>query len=80
MGLWYLTDTSSFDLCTVSLDEQIFANGQSYVTMSHAKSWQNLEIWSFNEDAIKVDNEMLQELNRLKQKFESCLQIIILTI
>jgi hypothetical protein len=56
---------------TVSLDEQMFANGQAYVAMSRAKSWQNLEIRSFNQDAIKVDNEMLQELNRLQQKFES---------
>src|SRR5437762_10488378 len=56
---------------TVSLDEQMFANGQSYVAMSRAKSWQNLEIRSFNQDAIKVDNEMLQELDRLQKKFDS---------
>ncbi len=56
---------------TVSLDEQMFANGQSYVAMSRAKSWQNLEIRSFNQDAIRVDNEMLQELNRLQENFES---------
>ena len=29
---------------TVSLDEQMFANGQAYVAMSRAKSLQNLEI------------------------------------
>ena len=39
--------------------------------MSHAKSWENLEIWSFNQDAIKVDNEMLPELDRLQQKFNT---------
>jgi len=39
--------------------------------MSHAKSWQNLEIRSFDQNAIKVDNEMLQELNRLQQKYNS---------
>ena len=49
----------------------MFANGQSYVAMSCAKSWQNLEIRSFNQDAIRVDNEMLQELNRLQENFES---------
>jgi len=37
---------------TVSLDDQMFANGQAYVAMSRAKSWQNLEIRSFNQDAI----------------------------
>ena len=56
---------------TISLDEQMFANGQSYVAMSRAKSWQNLEIRSFNPDAIKVDNEMLAELDRLQQKFNN---------
>ncbi len=39
--------------------------------MSHAKSWEHLEIWSFNQDAIKVDNEMLPELDRLQQKFNT---------
>ena len=39
--------------------------------MSHAKSWQNLEIRSFNQDAIRVDNEMIQELDRLQKKFDS---------
>ena len=49
----------------------MFANGQAYVAMSRAKSWENIEIRSFNPDAIKVDNEMLAELDRLQQKFDS---------
>jgi ATP-dependent exoDNAse (exonuclease V) alpha subunit len=53
----------------VSLDEQMFANGQTNVAMSRAKSWKNLEIRSFNPNTIKVDNEMLTELDRLQQKF-----------
>jgi len=56
---------------TVSLDEQMFAYGQSYVSMSRATSWQNLEIRSFDPDAIKVDNSMLLELDRLQKKFDS---------
>jgi len=56
---------------TISLDEQMFANGQAYVAMSRAKSWQNLEIRFFDQNAIKVDNEMLLELDRLQQKFNS---------
>ncbi|GBB91982.1 hypothetical protein RclHR1_19480001, partial [Rhizophagus clarus] len=56
---------------TVSLDEQMFANGQAYVAMSRAKSWKNLEIRSFNPNAIRVDNEMLQELDRLQQKYNT---------
>jgi hypothetical protein len=37
--------------------------------MSWTTSWQNLEIFSFVHNAIKVDNAMLIELDRLKQKF-----------
>ena len=48
----------------------MFANGQTYVAMSCAKSWQNLEIRSFNLNAIKVNNEMLTELDRLQKKFD----------
>ena len=55
-----------------TLDEQMFANGQgqTYVAMSCAKSWQNLEIRSFNSNAIKVNNEMLTELDRIQKKFD----------
>jgi len=60
---------------TISLDEQMFANGQTYVAMSRAKSWQNLEIRSFDPNAIKVDNEMLTELNRLQQVFNRFSQL-----
>jgi hypothetical protein len=56
---------------TISLDIQMFANGQAYVAMSRATSWQNIQITSFDPDAIKVDNSMLLELNRLQQKFDS---------
>ncbi|PKC57320.1 hypothetical protein RhiirA1_370696, partial [Rhizophagus irregularis] len=49
----------------------MFANGQAYVAMSRAKSWQNLEIRSFDPNAIKVDNDMLLELDRLQKKYDS---------
>ena len=45
----------------------MFANGQTYIAMSCAKFWQNLEIRSFNPNAIKVDNEILTELDRLQK-------------
>jgi len=56
---------------TISLDEQMFANGQAYVAMSRATSWENLEIRSFNPDAIKVDKNMLSELSRLQHQFDT---------
>ena len=46
----------------------MFANGQTYVAMSCAKSWQNLEIRSFNSNTIKVNNET--ELDKLQKKFD----------
>ncbi len=46
----------------------MFAVGQAYVAMSQATSWQNLEIHSFDQNAIKVDNAMLLEL---QEKFDS---------
>ena len=49
----------------------MFANGQAYVAMSHATSWENLEIRSFNPDAIKVDKDMLSELSRLQHQFDT---------
>ena len=62
------TQGLSLPHATVSLDTQMFANGQA---MSWVTSWKNLEICSFDQDAIKVDNAMLLELNRLQQKFNS---------
>ncbi|GBC40545.2 PIF1-like helicase domain-containing protein [Rhizophagus irregularis DAOM 181602=DAOM 197198] len=56
---------------TVSLDEQMFAHRQSYVAISRATSWENLEIQSFDPNAIKVDDAMLSELNRLQEKFNT---------
>ncbi|CAG8741964.1 17304_t:CDS:2, partial [Rhizophagus irregularis] len=55
---------------TISLDEQMFANGQAYVAMSRATSWQNIEIRSFNPNAIKVDNE-IDLLSLMLEKFDS---------
>ena len=67
----YKTQGLTLPYATVWLDEQMFANGQAYVAMSHAKSWENLEIRSFNPDAIKVDNKILLKLDRLQQQFNN---------
>ena len=49
----------------------MFANSQAYVAMSRATFWENLEIRSFNPDAIKVDKDMLSELSRLQHQFDT---------
>ena len=38
--------------------------------MSCVTSWKNVKIQSFNPDAIKVNSEMVAELNRLQKKFD----------
>ena len=38
--------------------------------MSCVTSWKNVKIQSFNPDAIKVNSEMVADLNRLQKKFD----------
>jgi ATP-dependent exoDNAse (exonuclease V) alpha subunit len=54
---------------TLSLDESIFAPGQAYVAMSRAPSWEKLQITSFNINAIKSDQHVLKEYERLQNKY-----------
>jgi len=54
---------------TVSLDESMFAKGQSYVAMSRAPSWDKLHITSFNINSIKSDQHVLKEYERLQKKY-----------
>ena len=46
---------------TISLDTSMFANGQAYVAMSRATSWQNLDIIYFDLNSIKADKKMIKE-------------------
>ena len=54
---------------TLLLDESIFALGQAYVAMSKAPSWEKLQITSFNINAIKLDQHVLNEYGRLQNKY-----------
>jgi len=42
---------------TISLDTSMFANGQAYVAMNRATSWQNLDITYFDLISIKTDKK-----------------------
>ena len=46
---------------TVSLDASMFACGQTYVAMSKATSWQNLDIMYFDINSIKADKNVIKE-------------------
>ncbi|RHZ77143.1 hypothetical protein Glove_185g32 [Diversispora epigaea] len=55
---------------TVSLDETIFADGQAYVALSRATSWNKLEITPFNRDSIKTNPNVIAD-ERLKEKYNN---------
>ncbi|CAG8548391.1 3816_t:CDS:2 [Diversispora eburnea] len=43
----------------ISIDESMFASSQADVTLSHLPSWESFNITSFDLSAIKVDEQML---------------------
>jgi hypothetical protein len=43
----------------------MFAYGQTYVAMSRATSWKNLDITYFDLNSIKVDKNVIKEYERL---------------
>ena len=50
---------------TVSLYSQIFATNQSYVAISHVKTWDSLNLLSLNHIAIKTDEKIIKEYQHL---------------
>ena len=62
------TQSISLSSASISLDSEIFSPGQAYVALSRCTSWENLQIISFDKNAIITDQSMIQEYNRLKEK------------
>ena len=52
---------------TVSVDESMFAEGQVYVAMSRATSWETIDMLSFDCEQIKIPNAAIKEYYRLNQ-------------
>ena len=50
---------------TISIDENIFAEGQAYVALIRAGSLENLRILKFDFSQIKCSNSVLLEYERL---------------
>ena len=50
---------------TISVDENIFAEGQAYVALSRASSLENLRILEFDFSQIRCSNSVLLEYERL---------------
>jgi ATP-dependent DNA helicase PIF1 len=65
---------------TISLDTSMFANGQAYVAMSRASSWQNLDITHFDITSIKADKKMIKEYERLLEQNRTMLQKYLINI
>ena len=65
---------------TISLDTSMFANGQAYVGMNRATSWQNLDITHFDLNSIKTDKKMIKEYERLLEENRTKLQKYLINI
>lgn len=51
---------------TFSLDEQMFAPGQAYVAISRVETWDSLNIITLDPNAIKTDQQIIDEYKRLQ--------------
>jgi len=54
---------------SLSIDDTMFACGQVYVAFSRATSWENLDLYAFEEDQIHIDQEVITENQRLWSLF-----------
>lgn len=59
---------------TTSIDDSIFAEGQAYVAMSRATSWENLQLLSFDHRCLKRPQSALNEYKRLERMHANGLQ------
>ena len=54
---------------SLSIDDTMFACGQAYVAFSRATSWEKLDLSTFEENEIRVDQEVITENRRLWSLF-----------
>ena len=54
---------------TTPLDSQMFTTGLAYVAISHAKTWKSLTLTALDYNAIKTDEQVIIEYNRLQEKY-----------
>ena len=60
----------------VDAGNNMFANGQTYVALSRVTSIEGLHLINFDPSSIKVNDQVLQEYNRLKYKYRPDLPLI----
>ncbi|CAG8750896.1 2169_t:CDS:2, partial [Ambispora leptoticha] len=52
---------------TLSINDKIFAEGQVYVAMSRAPTWESINIVNFNLDSVKTNVSVINEYARLSE-------------
>jgi ATP-dependent exoDNAse (exonuclease V) alpha subunit len=62
---------SSFQGITVSLDANIFSEGQAYTALSRARRLVDVHIAALDWSAFKVDQEAVREYQRLEEVSKS---------
>ncbi len=66
----------SMSMITVSLDANIFSDGQAYTAISRARTLKDVHIASLNWSAFKVDQEAVREYQRLEDVSRSLPELI----
>ena len=59
----------SLDCAIVDLFSSMFATGMAYVAISRVRTLAGLHLLAFDPKSIKVSDECVQEVNRLRQLF-----------
>ena len=59
----------SLDCAIVDLSSSVFATGMAYVAISRVRTLAGLHLLAFDPKSIKVSDECVQEVNRLRELF-----------
>ena len=65
----------SLDCAIVDLSEKVFHVGMAYVALSRVRTLSGLHLIAINPASIKVSNQCLKEVNRLRETFRKDLPL-----
>lgn len=60
------TQSLSLNKVCIALDSTMFCAGQAYTALSRARRWTDVSIMSFEPGSIQVDQEAVNEYDRLE--------------
>uniref|UniRef100_A0A1X7V5W0 OTU domain-containing protein n=1 Tax=Amphimedon queenslandica TaxID=400682 RepID=A0A1X7V5W0_AMPQE len=61
----------SLDTAIIDLSTDVFGDGMAYVALSRVRTLNGLHLLSFNPLSVKVSNPCINEINRLRSKFQN---------